>query len=66
MLPLRSDEPPPILGQITILHKQKKRKKMDAVGIEPTTIHMLIVRSEYHTLEALLVDVAVMLLLRHL
>jgi hypothetical protein len=47
MLPLQTDEPPPTLDQINIWIEQKKRKNMDAVGIEPTTIHKLKVRSEY-------------------
>jgi DNA-binding Xre family transcriptional regulator len=47
MLPLQTDEPPPTLDQINIWTEQKKRKKMDAVGIEPTTIHKLKMRSEY-------------------
>jgi len=47
MLPLQTDEPPPNLDQINIWIEKKKRKNLDAVGIEPTTIHKLKMRSEY-------------------
>ena len=36
------------------------QKEMDAVGIEPTTTHMLKMRSEYHTPERLLVECCVL------
>jgi hypothetical protein len=42
MPPLQTDEPPPTLDQIDICIEQKKRKKMDAMGIEPMTIHKIV------------------------
>jgi hypothetical protein len=38
---LQIDEPPPTLDQIDIWIEQKKCKRLDAVGIEPTTFHII-------------------------
>jgi hypothetical protein len=47
-------------------HRHSIGKRLDAVGIEPTTTHMLGDAKRVSYPGALLVDVLVMLLLRHL
>jgi hypothetical protein len=42
MPPLQTHEPPPTIDQIIICIEPKKRKKMDAMGIEPMTIHKIV------------------------